>query len=769
MYMIKKLSTLCILCLNIFVSLNVYSQTVADSLFKVYKSAKHDTARVSLLLAIGDQIFTQDPDSAEKIFKQCLHLISNTKKTSDPIVAKTFKQYGAYADLNLAYIQVMHGDIAGSTKMHHQCMKVFKELNDDYGLGSAYSNYSQIQNSIGQNDTAIVYAQKALKLFKKINNENMIATTLNNIAFMYTDKGDISKALEIYFESLKLSEKIKNEKGIAYINHNIGGVYQSQKELGKALEYYQKALKLREKMNDKFGMAESYNTIGTITKQNGDMAKALEYYNKALDIYKLIEDPAALAAVYNNIGSLHNANGDKKKAAEYLEKCQEIQLRIQDKNGLTFSYNNLGSVYYSLKQYDKAISYTQKSLKLSEELGYPDNIKSAAQQLFLLYNEKGDFRLALDNYQLYIKMRDSINNLETQRSAIKLQANYEYQQKKAIADTEHKLALTQQEEKANSEKNKQQVVIASVSVVLVLVLVFSIFLYNRFKITQKQKAIIELKEKETNEQKLIIEEKHKEITDSINYAERIQRSFMATKDVLDINLTKNKGESYFILFKPKSIVSGDFYWASTLPNGNFAFVTADSTGHGVPGAIMSLLNITSLEKAIEKHNDPGDILNHARETIINRLKKDGSLEGGKDGMDCSIVVFDFKKNLAKIASANNPVWIVRHNGKTNSMEVIEISPDKMPVGKSDKQQHSFKSHEIELISGDMIYTFTDGFADQFGGPLGKKFMSKNLRSTLIANAHLPVYQQKELLQETFTKWIGALEQIDDVTLVGIRV
>jgi serine phosphatase RsbU (regulator of sigma subunit) len=259
-------------------------------------------------------------------------------------------------------------------------------------------------------------------------------------------------------------------------------------------------------------------------------------------------------------------------------------------------------------------------------------------------------------------------------------------------------------------------------------------------------------------QKEIIEYKNKEITDSINYAERILSSFLASKDLLSRNLNE-----YFILFSPKDIVSGDFYLASELSNGNFAIVTADSTGHGVPGAIMSLLNITALEKAIETEVSPDRILNQARTTIIERLKKDGSSEGGKDGMDCSIVSFNSNKNKIQIASANNAVWIIRNK------QVIEVKADKMPVGKHDRQDIPFGLQEVDIQNGDVVYSLTDGFPDQFGGEKGKKFMRKNLKSLFLEIAHLPMTEQRQLLENTFEEWKGDMEQVDDVTIVGIRV
>ncbi len=263
---------------------------------------------------------------------------------------------------------------------------------------------------------------------------------------------------------------------------------------------------------------------------------------------------------------------------------------------------------------------------------------------------------------------------------------------------------------------------------------------------------------EVIDQKKRIEEKHKEISDSINYAERIQRSFLATKELLDENL-----QSYFVLFEPKDVVSGDFYWAAKLSNGNFVLVTADSTGHGVPGAIMSILNISCLEKAIETLIQPAAIFNSTRKTIIDRLKKDGSAEGGKDGMDASLICFDFLNLKLVYAAANNPIWVVRQN------MLIELKPDKMPVGKHDKDQISFTQYEFDLEKEDVIYALTDGFPDQFGGPNGKKFMTKQLKELLISIAPLQMAEQNEILKSSLNNWKGDLEQVDDVCLIGIRV
>ncbi len=254
-------------------------------------------------------------------------------------------------------------------------------------------------------------------------------------------------------------------------------------------------------------------------------------------------------------------------------------------------------------------------------------------------------------------------------------------------------------------------------------------------------------------------EHHKEITDSIEYAERIQRSFLATKQQLDDNLT-----DYFIFFQPKDVVSGDFYLAVTLANGIFAIVNGDSTGHGVPGAIMSILNITSIEKAVDVGlTAPAEIFNYTRKTIIERLKKDGSEHGGKDGMDGSIICFNTTKTKMTYAAAQNPIWVIR------SGEVIVIKAEKMPVGKHDHDHIPFIGGEFDLQKGDQVYTITDGFQDQFGGPKGKKFMLKKMREYVLSISHLSMQEQYQKIDETFSKWKGDLEQIDDVCVIGVRI
>ena len=396
----------------------------------------------------------------------------------------------------------------------------------------------------------------------------------------------------------------------------------------------------------------------------------------------------------------------------------------------------------------------------SQELDILQQKERINNQLNAIQTQEGRLKLQEEKLNLTIaqnKLQENELNLKKEELNIQqqriLQQNGILESQTADIQVQEK-KLLRQLEKINSQQTILWLaLIAGVAIVISLSLV-----YRNYKKTQKTNELLGNQKKEIENQKAVIEEKHMAIKDSIYYAERIQRSFLASSELLNKYLSE-----YFILYQPRDVVSGDFYWASNLSDGRFAFVTADSTGHGVPGAIMSLLNITSLEKAIESTNEPAEILNRTRRTITERLKKDGSKEGGWDGMDCTLMVFNFEKNTLEYSAANNPLWIIRDN------DVLVFAPDKMPVGRYKSDTVPFSQKTIDLKKGDIIYTTTDGIPDQFGGPHGKKFMYKRLKELLLSVAHLTMSEQHVRIKKELDEWMGAKEQLDDITLIGIRV
>lgn len=732
-----------------FYSVSAQKETL-DSLKHELQKSNHDSVKCEILTLIFD---LSEGDDAITYTKQLEEIADkNIAKKSQP--RNTYLRYKGIAISNKGYNYYFQGKIDEAISCFHSSIKIQEETGDLSGIAGTLNNLAAIYDSQGETKKAIEYFNKSYVILDSLNDKENMAAVINNIATIYDDQGNLPLALENYHKSLKIREEIADESGMAESFSNLGYVTSKIGDYKKALEYNFKSLKIREKLDLKMQVAGSYNNIGSNYEKLNNITKAVEFYKKSLAIQQQIGHKRGISVSLMNIGTAMSRMNKPDSALFYLKQSLQITETIDDKSGLALVLGNLGEVYFKSNDISKAQDCGEKALQISRKTGHPQNLNQAASLLRKVYKKQNKFEKALEMHELEIQMRDSINSIENKKATIKSHFKYEYE-KKAATDSlkvveERKIVAV----KLKQEKTQRIALISG----LVLVLVFSGIMYNRFKITQKQKFIIETKEKETSLQKHIIEEKHKEITDSINYAERIQRSFLATQQHLNDNL-----KEYFVLFRPKDVVSGDFYWSALLNNGDFAFVTADSTGHGVPGAIMSLLNITSLEKAIETEVDPDKILNHTRKIIIERLKKDGSVDGGKDGMDCSLLSFNKENTKLKIAAAHNPVWIMRGD------EVIEIKADKMPVGKHDKQDMPFTLHEMDLLKGDVIYALSDGFPDQFGGPKGKKFMSKQLRELLQSIASKPMNDQKSILEKTFNEWVGNLEQVDDVCVVGIRV
>jgi tetratricopeptide (TPR) repeat protein len=732
--------------LLILISFNGTAQTFSDdqqrqldSLNAVISNPKsHDTIVVMNYFELVNYYYLQNPDTAIVLCKKAMVISERLNFTKGKA-----ESYGW-----LGYLIKGKGDISKALEYNHKSLTILEKIGDKEGITSLLNNIGSIYNQKGDNTKALKYFQKSLKIEAEIGNKAGIAYSLNNIGFIYMDQGRLTKALEFYHKSLKIREEIGDEGAIAISLKNIGLIYKNQGDKTKALEHFQKALKIEEKMGDKIGVAASLNNIGSIYKDQGEQLKALEYYQRSFTIQEEIGNKIGIATSLNNIGVIYDSQGDLLKALEFYHKSLKIHEEIGDKAGIAHSLDNIGSLEVALGMLASGENNLQRSLKLAREIGSPSIISHSALNLSSIAKKQGKHKLAMQMYELHIQMRDSLNNEATQKATAQQQAKYQYEKEKAIDDVEYNKQLAIEQE----AKAKQKVITVSIGVGLGLVVVFLIFVFNRLQVTKKQKNLID-------KQKQEVEEAHKEITDSINYAERIQLSFLATDDLLNDNL----GE-HFVFFQPKEAVSGDFYWAGKLSNGNFAMVNADSTGHGVPGAIMSILNISSIEKAMDKGlTSPTDIFNDTRKTIIERLKKDGSPEGGKDGMDASIICFDFEKDKFTYTAAQNPIWVIRNN------EFIQIKAEKMPVSKHDNDHIPFKGGEFDLQKGDQVYTLTDGFQDQFGGPKGKKFMVKKMREYLLSISDLPMKEQLQELKETFNNWKGEMEQIDDVCVIGVRV
>jgi serine phosphatase RsbU (regulator of sigma subunit)/Tfp pilus assembly protein PilF len=628
-------------------------------------------------------------------------------------------------------------------------------------------------------DKAVEVCKRALAIAKRVNFATGKSEAYGWLGYLAQQKGDIKAALEYSHECLKISEDIGDIKGQGIIINNIGYIHRAQGDLELALEYFHKSLVLDEKSGNEKSKAITLNNIGLTHSDLGDRDKALEYYHKSIALRKKVGDQLGMATSLNNLAAEYRDQGDLEKALEYFQQSLTINQKLGDKQGIATASVNIGGIYSKQNNVPEAKKYAQRSLDISTELGYPADILIAAKALSQVYVKENDGMKALEMYQLYITMRDSINNEENQKAVAKQQAKYAYEKQKAIDDVAHEKQIALKQE----EKEKQQILTYAAAAGLALVVLFLLVVFNRLKVTRQQKRVIEKQKSsvETAHQKL--EEKNKEILDSINYAKRIQSAILPPMQTVNAALKDS-----FILYKPKDIVAGDFYWLQQADN-KVLFAAADCTGHGVPGAMVSVVCNNGLNRAVREHGltDPGQILDKTREIVVQEFDSAGVEEHDvKDGMDIALCALN--GNQLQYAGANNPLWIVRKEKVNNEGEsennplslspqaegeaftftLIETKATKQPIGKVDNPQ-SFQTHTIELQQGDTIYIFSDGFVDQFGGRSGKKFKAKAFKELLLSIQEKPMDEQRTIIDDTFENWRGDLEQVDDVCVIGVKV
>jgi len=603
-------------------------------------------------------------------------------------------------------------------------------------------------------EKAIQYGNKALSLSEKLRFDKGTGLALNRLAIVDYYQGNLAQGLERLLKAIKIFEKTKNKKGMASAESMIGTIYGSKTDFDNAIEHYSNALKLYEELKYKHGMAGCYNNISLMHSLKKDYAHTLENYFKALKILEETGDKTNTAITLNNIGNAYSTMGKNDSAMAYYSRSLNMKEELGDKFGMIESHFSISKMYFLDKNISESKKHLAKTIDISKEIGEKAHLAEAYDLLAKCDSSERNFLDAYMHSQQYIRIKDSLMSEENLKQIAEMQSKYDFDKKESAmkAEQDKKDAMAKQEQEL---RDYRQLVIEIICVsVVVFLLSISFILYKRYK--AKQKA-----NKEITAQKKIIEEKNKDITDSINYAKRIQDAILPDKEIKYRLFTDG-----FVLFQPRDIVSGDFYWFAE-KNGRRLIAAVDCTGHGVPGAFMSMIGISFLnEIVIEKGiTNPGEILSELRHMVIRSLKQTGAGGEAQDGMDIALLSFDDKNSTVEFAGANNPLWICRkENGKVN-----EYKPDKRPIGFFRGQGLPFTNQVIEVKTGDSLYIFSDGYADQFGGPKGKKLKYKPLQELLLSIQKEKMLRQEEILTEHFRKWKGTLEQIDDVLVIGIRV
>lgn len=602
----------------------------------------------------------------------------------------------------------------------------------------------------GNMHQALEFFKLSLKFRQQAQDKAGQAESLNNIAELYRVQGNINKALDAFRESMKIREEINDVEGIIVGLNNISLIYVQQAEYDLALENYFKAKEMADASNDITNAAHILHNIGYLYQTMGDTSKVIEYELKSLELFKKLNYLSGIALIYNDLGAYYQKAGQSNKAMEYYKMSYEHWRKAGNKADAIITLVNIGNIHNAKNNLDSALTYGLQSLEFAKASGSPDNIKRASQLLYDVYKKKGVYEKALEMHELILVMSDSLLNLETRKATYRQQVKYEFDKAEAVQRAEHASELALAEE---SKKIRSIIAYTAVGGALLL-FIFLAFSIQRLKITREQKLIIE-------NQKKHAEDRNQYISDSIDYAKRIQDSILPS-----IKELKQYFTDHFILFKPKDVVSGDFYWFSVLPGkpDQAILVVADCTGHGVPGALMSMIGHTLLNEIIIEKNihSPSRILEQLHTGVTNALH----LESGnqKDGMDAGVLYIDKRSGSIKFSGAKHSLLYIQND------KIIELKGSGFSVGYSPLGTlPEFIELDLNPYPSGFMYLCSDGFQDQTSDNQKGRFLKRNLRELLQAHSQKPGKEQKNVLENEFKNWKGSKTQLDDVLVMGVKL
>ena len=663
----------------------------------------------------------------------------------------------AYILLNLSFTYQYTNPDSGKILVE-EALALFSEFNALRGVNDCYFELFLYYYYQGDLDNAQKINLKSKEVVKELFGEESkeLAKIYNRIASVYRNQGAYEKALKLHLQALEIAERNQYISLKQNCYNFLGILYNDQDEHQKALEYYFKSLEINQAQKDQLGISTDCNNIGLAYSSLGEYEKSLEYHLKCLAIQEKENVKEDLPYSYINIGELFASQGKATEGLDYVRKGLPLAIESKNKHMQVRGYVVLGWCQRLLNNFPEAIKNGKKGVELAE--GYRIREHAfALEKLYQTYEAANQLNLAYPTLKAYHAIQDSIVNDENRKKAFALEAQYAFEKEK------QQIEFDKAKERVAFEASLKQerLIIYGMSAGIVLLMGLLVFAYRTYRIKQKANSKlrsmnveISRQHQELLQQTQVIKSAHKKITTSINYAKRIQTAILPTFTQVNELLPQS-----FILHKPKDVVSGDFYWIESKDD-KVLFAVADCTGHGVPGAIVSIICHNALNRSLREHQliDPAKILDKTRELLLSEFSK--SQEKVPDGMDIALCVLE--ENTLHFSGAYNPLWLVRDK------ELIEFKGNRQPIGKFKKPQ-PFTLQSLELQKDDSIYIFSDGFIDQFGGSENRKFKSKQLKELLIKVQDLPMNDQKQVLENTFNEWKGTYKQIDDVCLLGVKV
>ncbi len=718
-------------------AVNTWGQS-KDSLESLLANTGSQTEQVNLLVQFAQDYTTTNPTVAIEFANRALTIAIEADYTIGYARALTL--------LGSLYALQLQADDA--LVYYAQARNKYLQIEHRHGVADVAFRIGNIYYDLGEYVKALEYAREAKDIYQQqVAAPGMLSKVLILICDTYHGIGANDQAIPECLEALRLYEEAENLSGKAEVLNAMGSIYLDLSYFDKAKSFFLEALQIARDNNNPTAIATSLSTIGDMYLKESKAEDAQVYLNDALTIELQIGNLRRLSWLYLKLGQTMLLQSNWAQATTHLEKAYSYAADVGNLGLQADALVELGKAYAGTGQTDTAIEYLKQSLNLARRSNTRPVLLNCYRNLAKIYDQIGDIENAFVYFNFYMRENEAINTREAGRRIAEAEALYELDKKQKQIELQQK-----QIEITNLQEASSRTLSYSLMTGLTFIGIIAVVLYSRYRLKTKANEQLQRQEEATA---LV----NVQLTDSIRYARRIQLSLLPdTKDLRD-----SFPES-FVFYKAKDIVSGDFYWYSKV-NGKSLIATVDCTGHGVPGAFMTVLANTLLNQIVLEREitEPREIITLLDQKVQQNLRQDGVDNQTFDGMDIALCSIDQTRKELKFTGAKLPLYCTKDN------QLVEIKGDRYPVGSSQFREKYFTSHSINYEPGMLIYLSSDGFQDQFGGSKDRKFMKARFRELLQSVSTQPVQAQQAELQQAFDTWRGSNELTDDVLVIGIKL
>ncbi len=655
--------------------------------------------------------------------------------------------------INELWLSINSGETGESCVIADSALALAQRIGYKRGIARANTMIGFCKQVIGEYPASEKYLLRSLQIYREIGDSARVSGAYSNLAntYFYTDNRTMAMAYNI--KALKLAEG-KDPVTTAICYENLGILYAMQKQYKEARSYFRKSLGMNVQKHDSVQIAKSYNNLGVLASEEKNYDSSLYYNRKSMEIREKINDVPGISSCYFNQSNLYILLGKYDLALESANRSLEIQERLGKKLEMSSTEYIIGNILMKRGNAQKAIPRYRRAIELGELIGSPESAMNGYQGLAEAYASIGDFKLAHQNYKRNRAIHDSLYSEESRSQMSEMASKYENEKQ------EKELEILQQEEQLNNLDEQRKTSLMNYSLGgLALILILLGLTYRRYYLGKKTNKQLEDSYRQVSYQSAIIQHKNQDITDSIIYARRIQQAMLPSDDEL-----KKHFSDASVFYKPKDIVSGDLYWM--LGKGDEVFAASiDCTGHGVPGALLSIVGYNSLNEIVNEMNisDTSNILNLLHKKVTDMLNEEAGGTIARETMDIALARLNKRTGELQFSGASASMYVHSGNKITNLRgDIYSIG------GVKDINETSFKTTALTLQKGDLLYFCTDGYASQFGGQHGKKFMAGPLKELLVKISAQPLSSQANTLEETFNAWKGSHAQVDDICIMGLR-